>query len=129
MTEEDLQVYSTEFVRTGFQGGLNYYRAGSGADLTAFAGRTIDVSACYIGGGNEWAVYQSPGAFEAMSKVCTRLQGVHLVPGAGHSLAEEQPEAVSRLLIDFLISDDGAGHRQRVSTSHSRLSVTTSTSR
>ena len=102
MTEEDLQVYSTEFIRTGFQGGLNYYRAGSGTDLTAFAGRTIDVPACYIGGDREWAVYQSPGAFEGMNKVCTRLLGAHLVPKAGHSLAEEQPDAVNRLLLAFL---------------------------
>jgi pimeloyl-ACP methyl ester carboxylesterase len=102
MTEEDLQVYSTEFLRTGFQGGLNYYRAGAGADFTAFAGQTIDVPACYIGGDCEWAVYQTPGAFEGMAKVCTRLRGVHLLPRAGHSLAEEQPDAVNRLLIDFL---------------------------
>jgi pimeloyl-ACP methyl ester carboxylesterase len=102
LTEEDLQVYSTEFMRTGFQGGLNYYRAGSGGDLTAFADRTIDVPACYIGGDSEWAVYQSPGAYEAMNKVCTQLRGVHLVANAGHSLAEEQPDKVNRLLIDFL---------------------------
>jgi len=102
MTEADLTVYSTEFIRTGFQGGLNYYRAGSGLDLKAFAGRTIDVPACYIGGGREWAVYQSPGAFQGMNKVCTQLRGVHLVPNAGHSLAEEQPKAVNRLLLEFL---------------------------
>ena len=102
MTEDELQVYSSEFMRTGFQGGLNYYRAGSGLDLTAFAGRTIDVPACYIGGDSEWAVYQSPGAFEGMSKTCTQLKGVHRVPKAGHSLAEEQPEVVNQLLINFL---------------------------
>jgi pimeloyl-ACP methyl ester carboxylesterase len=102
LTEADLKVYSTEFIRTGFQGGLNYYRAGSGADLKAFAGQTIDVPACYIGGASEWAVYQSPGVFEGMNKVCAQLRGVHLVPKAGHSPGEEQPEAVNRLLLEFL---------------------------
>lgn len=102
LSEEDMKVYSAEFMRTGFQGGLNYYRAGSGANLTAFAGRTIDVPACYIGGAREWAVYQAPGVFEGMGQVCTRLRGVHLVPKAGHSLGEEQPQAVNRLLIEFL---------------------------
>jgi pimeloyl-ACP methyl ester carboxylesterase len=106
MTETDLQVYSHEFTRTGFQGGLNYYRvefdSGLDGELNAFAGKTIDVPACYIGGSQEWAVYQSPGAFEAMHSVCSRLKGVHLVDGSGHSIAEEQPEAVNRLLIDFL---------------------------
>ena len=44
-----------------------------------------------------------PGAFEAMQHgACTRLLGVHLINGAGHSLAEEQPEEVNKLLIGFL---------------------------
>jgi pimeloyl-ACP methyl ester carboxylesterase len=106
MTEADLQVYSHEFTRTGFQGGLNYYRVefdpGLDGELNAFAGKTVDVPACYIGGSSEWAVYQSPGSFERMHTVCTRLTGIHLVNGAGHSIAEEQPEAVNRILIEFL---------------------------
>jgi pimeloyl-ACP methyl ester carboxylesterase len=99
MSEKDLQVYSAEYLRTGFQGGLNYYRG----DLTAFAGRTIDVPACYIAGASEWGVYQTPGAFEAMQHgACTRLMGVHLVKDAGHSVVEEQAEQVNRLLKEFL---------------------------
>jgi pimeloyl-ACP methyl ester carboxylesterase len=104
MTEKDLQVYSAEYTRTGFQGGLNLYRIQEVAgDLAAFAGRTIDVPACYIAGASEWGVYQTPGAFEAMQHAaCTRLLGVHLVKDAGHSVVEEQAEQVNRLLIDFL---------------------------
>lgn len=108
MTEADLQVYSQEFQRTGFQGGLNYYRAALDDqlddELNAFGGRLIEVPACYIGGAREWGVYQAPGAFENMHTVCTRLKGVHLVEGAGHSVAEERPDAVTRLLLDFLAS-------------------------
>jgi pimeloyl-ACP methyl ester carboxylesterase len=99
MSEKDLQVYSAEYMRTGFQGGLDYYRG----DLSASAGRAIDVPACYIAGASEWSVYQTPGAFEAMKHGArTRLLGVHLVKDAGHSVVEEQPEQVNRLLIDFL---------------------------
>jgi pimeloyl-ACP methyl ester carboxylesterase len=105
MTEADMSVYSTEFVRTGFQGGLNYYRVYEDSrymtELRAFAGRTLDVPACYLGGDREWAVYQSPGAFEAMHQACSRLLGVHLVKQAGHSIPEEQPEQVNRLLLAF----------------------------
>jgi pimeloyl-ACP methyl ester carboxylesterase len=106
MTEADLQVYTQEFERTGFQGGLNYYRIdgvfSEESGLNVFSGKRIEVPACYIGGSSEWAVYQSPGAFERMHTACTRLTGVHLIPGAGHSVIEEQPEAVNRLLVDFI---------------------------
>ena len=107
MTEKDLEVYSTEYARTGFQGGLNSYRIltnpSSFDELKAFAGRTIDVPALFIGGASEWGPRQSPGALEAMQNgACTRLLGVHLVDKAGHSIPEEQPEQVNRLLIEFL---------------------------
>jgi pimeloyl-ACP methyl ester carboxylesterase len=106
MTDADLDVYATEFARTGFQGGLNYYRVDADDSLwneqNIFAGKTIDVPACYIGGAREWGVYQTPGAFQAMSKACTQLRGTHLVPHAGHSIVEEQPDTANQLLIDFL---------------------------
>lgn len=58
MTEADLQVYSHEYERTGFQGGLNYYYRIDGSfspdtALSALAGKTIDVPALYIGGASE----------------------------------------------------------------------------
>jgi pimeloyl-ACP methyl ester carboxylesterase len=107
MTEADLRVYSTEYIRTGFQGGLNSYRVLTNAkysgELQSFSGRTIDVPSCFIGGASDWGVRQSPGAFEAMRQgACTRLLAVHLVDGAGHSIPEEQSEQVNRLLIGFL---------------------------
>jgi pimeloyl-ACP methyl ester carboxylesterase len=111
MTEADLQVYATQFSRTGFQGGLNYYRADYDEplwnELNSFAGKMIDVPACYIGGAKEWAVYQNPGAFQAMNTVCTRLSGAHLVSGAGHSIVEEKPDSVNQLLMDFLNKSPG----------------------
>jgi pimeloyl-ACP methyl ester carboxylesterase len=106
MTEDDLRVYSAEFARTGFQGGLNYYRVANdprlGAELKAFSARTIDVPACYIGGDRDWATYQAPGAFESMRSVCSQLVSVDLIERAGHSLAEERPQQVNEALRDFL---------------------------
>ena len=56
-----------------------------------------------IGGACDWGVYQLPGAFEGMQHgACKQLLGVHLIQGAGHWMAEEQPEQVNQLLIDFL---------------------------
>ena len=38
---------------------------------------------------------------------CTRMVGFHLVESAGHWVQQEQPQQVSRLLIQFL-RDNGA---------------------
>ena len=57
----------------------------------------------FIGGKSDWGVYQNPGALERMQKVaCTKMTATHLVEGAGHWVQQEQPEAVSRLLVEFL---------------------------
>jgi pimeloyl-ACP methyl ester carboxylesterase len=107
LTNKELAVYAGEFARTGFQGGLQWYRCRTSgifnADLELFAGRTIDVPSRFIAGASDWGIYQTPGALAAMeSKACTRMQGVHLLPGAGHWVQQEQSEAVGALLLRFL---------------------------
>jgi pimeloyl-ACP methyl ester carboxylesterase len=107
LPDKELSFYSAEYARTGFQGGLQWYRCGtSGAftsELETFSGRSIDVPSCFISGRQDWGTYQRPGVFEAMqASACTRMIGCHLVDGAGHWVQQEQPEQVSRLLIAFL---------------------------
>jgi pimeloyl-ACP methyl ester carboxylesterase len=107
LPDDDLAVYVREFARTGFQGGLNWYRCGTSGlvakDLRLFAGRKIDVPAAYIAGAADWGVYQSPGAFEAMQeRACSRFLDVELVAGAGHWVQQEQPEATVAALLRFL---------------------------
>lgn len=112
LTEDELAVYSSEFARTGFQGGLQWYRcATSGefvAELEVFSGRTIDVPSCFIAGKSDWGTYQSPGSLERMQRhACTQMQSCQLVEGAGHWVQQERPEEVSRLLIEFLSRGPG----------------------
>jgi pimeloyl-ACP methyl ester carboxylesterase len=104
LTDAELRVYSEEYGRTGFQGGLNGYRSGRvDGDLQLFAGRTIDVPSTFIGGRKDWGVYQNPGALEQLEKVhTTKYRGTHLVDGAGHWVQQEQSEAVGKLLVRFL---------------------------
>ena len=106
LTDEELRVYSSEFQRTGFQGGLQWYRCGTGnqnADLDLFAGRALDVPATFIAGKGDWGVYQRPGNFERMqSTACTHFRGAHLIDGAGHWVQQEQPERVAALLVAAL---------------------------
>ncbi len=104
LPEDELRVYSQEFGRTGFQGGLQWYRAGVFSDeLRTFAGRTIDIPSIFIAGRSDWGAYQRPGSLERMQEsACTDMRGVHFVDGAGHWVQQEQPEETARLLIDFL---------------------------
>jgi len=109
LTEAEVEVYATEYGRTGFTGALQGYRVRRGSDpksvaeMLTFSGRTIDVPSMYIAGKSDWGVYQTPGAVDKMrTSACTNMVGFHLVDGAGHWVQQEQPEQVSTLLVDFL---------------------------
>ena len=107
LPDNELAFYSAEYLRTGFQGGLQWYRCGTSGAFTpefeTFSGRSIDVPSCFISGQQDWGTYQRPGVFETMqSAACTRMLGCHLVDGAGHWVQQEQPAEVSRLLLAFL---------------------------
>ena len=107
LPDRELAFYSAEYERTGFQGGLQWYRCGTSnhftAELETWSGRSIDVPSCFISGKQDWGTYQRPGVFEAMQKTaCTRMLDCHLVDGAGHWVQQEQPGEVNRFLIAFL---------------------------
>jgi pimeloyl-ACP methyl ester carboxylesterase len=114
LPDEELRVYSREYGRNGFQGGLQWYRCATGekfiAELQLFSGKTIDIPSMFIAGKSDWGVYQKPGDFEKMqTSACTRMVGCHLLDGAGHWVQQEQPEAVARLLVSFLQAQAPAG--------------------
>jgi pimeloyl-ACP methyl ester carboxylesterase len=107
LSDPELAVYSDEYARNGFQGGLQWYRVRTSrrfdAELELFAGRTVDVPAAFIAGASDWGVRQRPGELEKMQKsACTKMTGIHLVEGAGHWVQQEQPDEVNRLLLQFL---------------------------
>ncbi len=107
LTEPELAVYAAEFSRTGFQGGLQWYRGQREprfvAELQLFTGKAIDVPALFLAGASDWGVHQSPGSFERMQGVgCTDLRGCHLIEGAGHWVQQEQADAVVGHLEAFL---------------------------
>lgn len=107
LPDRELAVYADSFMRTGFQGGLQWYRCMTGGrsarDLEIFSGRTIDVPACFIAGRSDWGVFQKAGDLERMQgSFCTRMADCHLIDGAGHWVQQEQPDRVARLLVDFL---------------------------
>ncbi|KAF9559162.1 alpha/beta-hydrolase [Agrocybe pediades] len=110
LTEEELAVYVSHYTRSGFQGGLNYYRCGTESprwvqDLNVFMGKQIEVPAMFISGAQDWGVFQFPGAAEAMrTTACKQMQEEDfvLIEGAGHWVQQEQPDVVVQHLLRFL---------------------------
>jgi pimeloyl-ACP methyl ester carboxylesterase len=109
LTEEEVDVYVTEYMRTQFTGALQGYRVRRGSDpksiaeMLTFSARTIDVPSMFVAGKSDWGVYQTPGAVDKMrNSACTRMVGFHLIDGAGHWVQQEQPEQVTALLRQFL---------------------------
>ncbi len=107
LPDRELRVYSDEYARTGFQGGLQWYRCrtrGVGlAESQIFCGSRIEVPSMFVAGASDWGIYQTPGAFETMrTQACSRMSECHFLAGAGHWVQQEQPEDVARLLLSFV---------------------------
>ncbi len=107
LPDDELRVYSREYARVGFQGGLQWYRCrtqGVGAaELEVFHGRRMEVPAMFISGKCDWGIHQSPGAFERMqTAVWTGVVRCHLLDNAGHWVQQEQAGPVGALLLEFL---------------------------
>lgn len=107
LTEPELEVYTEEYGRTGFQGALQAYRVFSDAALNAelrlFSDKTIDVPSLFIGGQKDWGTYSAPGALDLMTnKATTKMKEVKLIEGAGHWIQQERPLRLSELLLGFI---------------------------
>jgi pimeloyl-ACP methyl ester carboxylesterase len=106
LTEPELRVYSEDYERTGFQGGLQWYRGrmnGSLAqDLSLFSGLTIDCPALFMAGRRDWGAHQIPGGLQRMRHaVFTRMAPPCVVEGAGHWVQQERADIVCENLLDF----------------------------
>lgn len=106
LTDAELRVYSGEYARTGFQGGLQSYRVGRvprlSQELQLFAGRTVDVPSLFLSGKSDWGVYQRAGSLDNMRRACSKFEGVELIDGAGHWVQQEQASAVAARLTQFI---------------------------
>ena len=106
MSDHDLAIYVQEWSRTGFQGGLNYYRITTDPllqkDLELFAGKTIECPSTFISGARDWGNYQQPGALEAYPESCSDFRGIHLIDNAGHWPQQEQPKRVVEAILAFV---------------------------
>ena len=102
LSEQELQVYVDAFERTGFTGGLNWYRnIDRNWQLTeAIAERRIEQPALFLTGELDPVRRFMPA--EAMDGWLGDLRAQIVVEGAGHWVQQQSPEAVNSALLGFL---------------------------
>ncbi|HEY4897838.1 MAG TPA: alpha/beta hydrolase [Solirubrobacteraceae bacterium] len=102
LAPEDLEVYVEAFERTGFTGGLNWYRnIDRNWELTAaVADRHIDQPAMFLTGELDPVRRFMPS--EAMRGWVGDLRRDVVIPDAGHWVQQQAPGAVNEELLGFL---------------------------
>jgi len=106
LTEADLDFYAKEFARTGFAGGLNWYRNidRNWELLAPYARAQVQVPALYMAGDRD-LVLAFPGAKEIIENLKTfvpQLRRTIILPGCGHWTQQERPREVNTAMIEFL---------------------------
>ena len=106
LSEADVAFYTDEFARTGFSGGLNWYRNidRSWELLAPFAGARVMVPALYVAGDRDLVV-RFPGMDQLLpnlSRFAPQLCGTIMLPGCGHWTQQERAAEVNTAMIDFL---------------------------
>jgi pimeloyl-ACP methyl ester carboxylesterase len=106
LSEADIDFYAGEFVRTGFRGGLNWYRNidRNWELLAPYAGAQVSVPALYMVGDRDLVM-----AFRGMdelipnlSKFVPGLRETIILPGCGHWTQQERSAEVNAAMIGFL---------------------------
>ena len=105
LTEADIEVFAAEYTRTGFRGGLNWYRnIDRNWELTApWQAAKIMQPALFITGTHDAVITGSMGqrALDEMDGVVPNLSAKILLDGAGHWIQQERPAEVHAALIEF----------------------------
>jgi pimeloyl-ACP methyl ester carboxylesterase len=102
LREEDLEVYVAEFERTGFRGGLNWYRNfdRNWATTAYLSGAKVQQPALMIAA--ELDPVLRPELAAGMEAWVPNLRRTHIVKDCGHWTQQEKPAEVNRLLLEFL---------------------------
>jgi epoxide hydrolase A/B len=106
LSEADVDFYTAEFSRTGFRGGLNWYRNidRNWELLAPFDGLKVTVPALYIAGDRD-PVVRFPGMDQLIPNLANfvpQLRRTIMLPGCGHWTQQERPAEVNAAMIDFL---------------------------
>lgn len=101
MSPEDLEVYVSTFERTGFRGGINWYRNfdANAAQYPQVGTVPLDLPTLMIRAELDPAL--PPAMADHMPRICSDLE-MTTIEGAGHWVQQERPEEVNEILLDWL---------------------------
>ena len=106
LTEDDLTYMAADLTRTGFRGGLNWYRnIDRNWELMApWSGVQILQPALFIAGSEDHVIHGPTGKsqLDALKTNVPNLQRQLIIDGAGHFIQQERPKEVNAALIAFL---------------------------
>jgi len=106
LSEADLEFYVGEFARTGFRGGLNWYRNidRNWELLSPFTNAKVTVPALYMAGDRDLVVAfrNMDKAIASLATYVPQLRGTVILPGCGHWTQQERATDVNAAMISFL---------------------------
>jgi pimeloyl-ACP methyl ester carboxylesterase len=106
LSEADLQVFVEAFEKSGFRGPLNRYRAQrlDVAELADHRGQPVTRPSFFVAGERDPVRAFIPGmdGYENPGVACTDFRGKAILPGIGHWVQQEAPEATNAALEGFL---------------------------
>ena len=105
LSAQDVATYVAAFEKSGFRGGLNWYRnIDRSWELGAvFQGAQIRQPALFVAGDRDVVPFTKESE-AGLRAVVTNLHDVVVIPGVGHWTQQEAPEVVNEALIGFLQS-------------------------
>jgi len=106
ITDADIDFYAGEFSRSGFRGGLNWYRNidRNWELLAAYASAQVTVPALYVVGDRD-LVYKFRGMDQLipnLKKFVPDLRRTLVLPGCGHWTQQERAAEVNAAMLQFL---------------------------
>jgi len=100
ISEEELRFYVDVYERSGFAGGLNWYRAHrSNVEDARGVDYRIDRPALMISAADDW--FWARDSTADMPDLLPQLEA-HIVPDAAHWLHQEKPDDVNSILVPWL---------------------------
>lgn len=104
MPDDELDQYAAAFRAGGWRGPLNWYRNfdTNAADANALGDSIIHQPSGFIYGEHEAVLKFWPGQLESQRRHCPNLRMERQIPGAGHWVQQEAPDAVNAALLEFL---------------------------